>query len=807
MLSAYQAANPYSQYDVDQYEKQSVSSSSSSSVSFSNLAVSEKLSNTNRQMDQEEKQKTREKPSKRKSFRRMFGQNEKEEKEEKKVKEKKTISLPLFSKGKTGKNEKNEKHERNENERLRPTPNHSNSGEKRKNRLSYIFFSDEDGKKDDLTPKDDVPQKKRSNSNSSSFTPSENEDGLEKSKNKSNTNRLSKFFSSEEDRKRNLNTNHNNLSDLFIAGNETPIKSHNRSRLINNKNLTELPTNTPRPISLVSSNTMDSDNVDDTYSKENERYQVDNNSISNDFSNYSEDTVFPDDREHENNEKTQVIITSSVIHDDVGHRDGIEVTKENHQDYTEPIDEGIDHRDGPEIVIVDENNQNYSEITSEDKINNVFAGDDRNHQDDEIPIEDTNHENDQDYSVIADENKNNEFASNDQNHRDGEITCRDINHQGDIENDQNDAKTTANRHIETEINVDNSKIIEDNVRQGHTEVPTVDVVHRDYADHVGTKVTGDNVKSINEDENNQNPTHVIPDDNIDTNNHDENEHSTLSTPASSILSDTQSVAINPEFNRKRDYRDEVEERDVRVIEKNRFYEVKKIVEKYQVPKIIEKHVIVTKEDPQARQKIEQLQVTNENLVTVNTQLESKIKEQSQQIEKFSSLESVMVRQTQLVEKMEETIKRLETQVQDQKEELGIKISEHMEDTVRHLESKLNEKSKELDNLRMVMMDQLCTNSNTTFIFKPSTGTIDINGLLPASENPSTDTTAVTAMAMTMTTRQEPQEMYSRNTLVNTLVVKPLVNTLVVSASIATSVLYAVYIRPVIGLVKVVRSGV
>lgn len=90
---------------------------------------------------------------------------------------------------------------------------------------------------------------------------------------------------------------------------------------------------------------------------------------------------------------------------------------------------------------------------------------------------------------------------------------------------------------------------------------------------------------------------------------------------------------------------------------------------------------------------------------VKQQLESKVQEQSQQIEKLTSLEMVMIRQMQLTERMEETIKKLEMRVDD-KEELKDKFTGHMESTVRKLETRIVEQNKEIDGLR-TMLEQLC----------------------------------------------------------------------------------------------------
>ncbi|CAG8520481.1 4048_t:CDS:2 [Acaulospora colombiana] len=686
MLSVDKATGPYSQYEVDQSEKQSVSSGSSSSVSFSNTAVSEK-------MNDEEKRKR----PKRNSFRRIFGQNGKEEKEEKKVKERKARTLSIFS--------KSDKREKRENERPRLTPSKSEPVEKRKNRRSYIFFSDDDGR-------DDVVHEKRNNSNdTSSFSDNENES--EKSKNKPSTNRFSinldKIFGSEDDHKKSLNTNHSNLSDLFIPGNETPIKSHNRYRLNNANSLVESPTGEPRPVSMV---TISSDNTDDTDLKKNDHYPVDDNLITNDDSNRHEYTVTSN--EYENDQSTQSNIDLSV------HQDHTEVI--NGDQNSVEIVNGI-HKEHE--IFNDGGNQDYEETFNEE-INGGGSGD----------------------GIMRDEQDHQKDAEEGENHQNNtEITT----------NLQNDVEIIVDHQIDTGAT---------NYYSGYVKA-TEGNTHQGYIDHqISIKVTHEDAESDGE------------------NNEDDRVQKTRDGTDEIPI-------INPESEVEDECRDEEEE----VVKRNGFREVEKIVERYPLPKIIEKRVIVTQENPQTRQQLEQLQATNDNLVSVKNQLELKIEEQSQQIAKLSSLESVMVRQVQLVERMEETIRRLETKVQDQQEELDGRISGQIGDTVRHLEYRLNEKSKELDNLRTVVMDQL--QPQTPPLYLSPVQVVNISGLLPASEKPSMD--------MTMT-RQEPRDIYSKNTLVNTLVVKPLVNTLVVSAGIATSVLYAVYVRPVVGLIKVVRTG-
>ncbi|CAG8478641.1 35489_t:CDS:2 [Gigaspora margarita] len=206
----------------------------------------------------------------------------------------------------------------------------------------------------------------------------------------------------------------------------------------------------------------------------------------------------------------------------------------------------------------------------------------------------------------------------------------------------------------------------------------------------------------------------------------------------------------------------------------------------------EKQIDITRETSQIRQKIEDLQTTNESLIDVKkqlesfqvtnetlnnikNQLESKVDEQPQQNSKLSSLEAIVTHQLELAERMEETMRRLETKVNQQKEELDSLLANRMEDTVQRLEYKLNEQNKELEGLKQIL-EQLQMVHPQQLLFE--------------------------AEPITLATQQNH---YPRDTLVHTFVVKPLFNTLSISATIATSVLYAIYVRPVVGLVKVVRG--
>ncbi|CAG8807618.1 35950_t:CDS:2, partial [Racocetra persica] len=141
---------------------------------------------------------------------------------------------------------------------------------------------------------------------------------------------------------------------------------------------------------------------------------------------------------------------------------------------------------------------------------------------------------------------------------------------------------------------------------------------------------------------------------------------------------------------------------------------------HQIVPLVSQDTVITQEIPQIHQKIEQLQTTNESLNNINSQLESKVDEQSQQISRLSSLESIVIRQLELAERMEETMRRLETKVNQQKEEIDGLMAGRMEDTIRRLEYKLNEQNKELEGLKMIL-GQLYTNDKFSTIVNTRSG--------------------------------------------------------------------------------------
>ncbi|CAJ0633614.1 13522_t:CDS:2 [Entrophospora sp. SA101] len=185
------------------------------------------------------------------------------------------------------------------------------------------------------------------------------------------------------------------------------------------------------------------------------------------------------------------------------------------------------------------------------------------------------------------------------------------------------------------------------------------------------------------------------------------------------------------------------------------------------------------------------EASNNNKMASNTKKidiknENKIEENS----RINTLEAIVLRQLDLAEKMQETMTRLESKVNEQKEDSL--VSSQMEDTIRKLENKINEQDVELDgqeNQQMMIANEAYNNQDLQTIHRE---------LALFSQTSSTSTFSLT----TQNLHQQQHQVYTKNTLVDTLVVRPLCNTITVSASIATSVIYAVYVRPAVGLFKI-----
>ncbi|CAH1760158.1 2615_t:CDS:2 [Entrophospora sp. SA101] len=104
------------------------------------------------------------------------------------------------------------------------------------------------------------------------------------------------------------------------------------------------------------------------------------------------------------------------------------------------------------------------------------------------------------------------------------------------------------------------------------------------------------------------------------------------------------------------------------------------------------------------------EASNNNKMASNTKKidiknENKIEENS----RINTLEAIVLRQLDLAEKMQETMTRLESKVNEQKEDSL--VSSQMEDTIRKLENKINEQDVELDGLKMIV-GKLCAREST-----------------------------------------------------------------------------------------------
>ncbi|CAG8461295.1 12948_t:CDS:2 [Funneliformis caledonium] len=198
---------------------------------------------------------------------------------------------------------------------------------------------------------------------------------------------------------------------------------------------------------------------------------------------------------------------------------------------------------------------------------------------------------------------------------------------------------------------------------------------------------------------------------------------------------------------------------------------------------------------QVLKKLKELEETNRSLTDAKTNLETRVAEQSGQISKLNSMDQIMQQQFDVSKRMTETMLRLESKVNQQKEELdSTNVGKLFEDTIKRLEDKIDQQNEELNYLKSIV-GQLAGGNPQLYI---TNGEDSQMTLTPSRES--------LQIRSHEDQHQSRRETYTKLTLVNTLVVNPLYNTITVSASIATSVLYAVYVRPVVGLVKVVRNG-
>lgn len=198
--------------------------------------------------------------------------------------------------------------------------------------------------------------------------------------------------------------------------------------------------------------------------------------------------------------------------------------------------------------------------------------------------------------------------------------------------------------------------------------------------------------------------------------------------------------------------------------------------------------------------LQELEEINKSLNNVKDQLETKVAEKDVQITKFNSMEHIMQQQIDLSKRMTETMQRLESKVNVQKDEIdGTSVSKMFEETIKRLETKIDRQNDEIINLKSIV-GQLSGGSQQ-FLLTNGDGS-----RLRITQGEDQNLILAQQGALIQASQSQSPQIYS-STLVSTLVVNPLYNTITVSASIATSVLYAVYVRPVVGLVSVLRDGI
>lgn len=113
--------------------------------------------------------------------------------------------------------------------------------------------------------------------------------------------------------------------------------------------------------------------------------------------------------------------------------------------------------------------------------------------------------------------------------------------------------------------------------------------------------------------------------------------------------------------------------------------------------------------------MQELEEINKSLNNVKEQLEAKVAEKDVQITKFNSMEHIMQQQIDLSKRMTETMQRLESKVNVQKDEVdGTSVSKMFEETIKRLETKIDRQNDEIINLKSIV-GQLCVR----FIFQVS----------------------------------------------------------------------------------------
>ncbi|RIA85584.1 hypothetical protein C1645_781610 [Glomus cerebriforme] len=208
---------------------------------------------------------------------------------------------------------------------------------------------------------------------------------------------------------------------------------------------------------------------------------------------------------------------------------------------------------------------------------------------------------------------------------------------------------------------------------------------------------------------------------------------------------------------------------------------------------------------QVSKKLQELEEMNKTLSNTKEKLEAKVAEQNGQINKFNSMDQIMQQQIDLSKRMAETIQRLESKANVQKDEFdSTSVSKIFEETIKRLENKIDQQNEELIRLKSVV-GQLSGENPQLLLANGNISRLRITQ--GEDQNLIISQQGEEERALIQTNHSQSPQIYSKSTLVSTLVVNPLYNTITVSASIATSVLYAVYVRPVVGLVSVFRDGI
>ncbi|RIB04425.1 hypothetical protein C2G38_2048447 [Gigaspora rosea] len=828
----------------------------SSSVSGS-VTIVESLPD-HRQIIEEEKDKSKRKKSKSRGFRHILKREEKDtvaekiDSKQRPNEEKKSESLARTLSGMFSNKSKSEKEKRKDvvdnKNRIIPRQTNGNSEIKSKNRRSLMFFSDNEDETTEHSRRD-----KRSNINDSPL--SDNENGSNKLKN-ARKNRISlnidKLLGLDDDHKHKNFNNNNNITDMFlpetngsfktykgridssgsVGGRDSPVSILKRTITVPNQSESQIShTTTFAPSISV---------INESIHKRSQETKIESvESVVEPIEQKDEIKVEPVEQKDEINiEQKDIIIVEpseqkkDEIKNEFGeHKDEIKIEPSEQKD--EINIELAEQKDEVKIEPVEQKKEiNIEPIEQNEEFNLEPV-----EQNDEFKIEPVE--------------QNDEFKDDDLDYPSTPATS--VNE--DLPVNEQELKLVS------QVSSDSLDI--EVFREGSYYQVNKAEISNNIKDQIDVKIT--NEDGLNNSV--QGATSIMTTTQLNFHEHEHLLSTSSSESESSVASEFLISNINTDSKIQNSLNKEIEHNHNNLeeddIKREQGYHIEnKIISP--LPQIIEKQVNITQENPHI-QKLEELQAANESLSNVKIQLESKIQEQSQQIAKLSSLESVnesltniknqleskiqeqsqqiakltssesnketlikvkdqleskvqeqsqqiaklnslesvMVRQFELAERMEETMRRLEAKVNYQKEELDGLLAGRMEDTIRRLEYKLNEQSKEVEGLKSVVGQFQKTHSQVLIAAEPTFET----QLAQLSVTSSLEERAIAQTSSPSTvTEQQPQQIYSQDTLVNTLVVKPLVNTITISASIATSVLYAVYVRPVVGLVKVVRHG-